>query len=167
MLDLLRALYGHNAWANDRILETCAQLRPAQLQAAEIVGLPSIHATLVHTLSAFRNWLLRFQSITPTEVLKPEAFADLAAICKLWDQVQEQAARFVASLTGQAVYDIARFTDWEGDQVAIPLWEMMLHQANHATQHRSEIAVMLTRLGHSPGDLDFLDYMATQPSEQI
>jgi uncharacterized damage-inducible protein DinB len=35
----------------------------------------------------------------------------------------------------------------------------MLHQVNHATQHRSEAATMLTRLGCSPGWLDVLYFV--------
>jgi uncharacterized damage-inducible protein DinB len=35
-------------------------------------------------------------------------------------------------------------------------WVMMLHVVNHGTQHRSEVALMLTILGHSPGDMEIL-----------
>jgi uncharacterized damage-inducible protein DinB len=34
-------------------------------------------------------------------------------------------------------------------------WQGILQCANHGTQHRSEIAAMLTEAGHSPGDLDY------------
>ena len=37
--------------------------------------------------------------------------------------------------------------------------QQMLHQANHATQHRSEAALLLTRAGASPGWLDFLVFL--------
>jgi uncharacterized damage-inducible protein DinB len=35
----------------------------------------------------------------------------------------------------------------------------MVHQVNHATQHRSEAAVMPTQFGYSPGWLDFLYFI--------
>ncbi|HJP27606.1 MAG TPA: DinB family protein [Dehalococcoidia bacterium] len=37
-----------------------------------------------------------------------------------------------------------------------PLWELMLHVVNYGTQHRSEVEMMLTKFGHSPGDMDIL-----------
>ena len=46
------------------------------------------------------------------------------------------------------------------DQVeeGISLWQALAHVVNHGTQHRSEAAVLLTAAGHSPGDLDMVDY---------
>jgi uncharacterized damage-inducible protein DinB len=41
-----------------------------------------------------------------------------------------------------------------------------LHQVNHATQHRSEAALLLTRFGYSPGWLDLLVYVDEQSSDQ-
>jgi uncharacterized damage-inducible protein DinB len=40
------------------------------------------------------------------------------------------------------------------------LWRPVFHQFNHSTAHRSEAAVMLTNFGHSPGDLDYVIYLA-------
>jgi uncharacterized damage-inducible protein DinB len=49
-----------------------------------------------------------------------------------------------------------------GERWAYPLWQQMVHQVNHGTQHRSEAAVMLTQFGHSPGWLDFLYFIDLQ-----
>ncbi len=43
-----------------------------------------------------------------------------------------------------------------------PRWQLLLHQANHQMQHRSEIALWLTQLGCSPGNLDMLFYLREQ-----
>ena len=37
----------------------------------------------------------------------------------------------------------------------LPLWQQLAHLANHSTQHRSEVAEMLTQMGRSPGDLGY------------
>jgi len=73
----------------------------------------------------------------------------------------------VAALTDADLARVVEYTNMQGERWAYPLWQQMIHQVNHATQHRSEAAVMLTKLGHSPGWLDllyFVDVDAASPS---
>ena len=35
-------------------------------------------------------------------------------------------------------------------------WDILFHVINHGTQHRSEVATMLTKLGHSHVDMEIL-----------
>jgi len=49
---------------------------------------------------------------------------------------------------------VRAFPDGSGNQRI--RWAMLLHVINHSTQHRSKVAMMLTKLGHSPGDMEIL-----------
>ena len=55
--------------------------------------------------------------------------------------------------------EIVHYTNLQGEPQAYPRWQILLHQALHAAQHRSEVALLLTRLDHSPGWLDYLIYI--------
>ena len=39
-----------------------------------------------------------------------------------------------------------------------PLWYYVLHIHTHTQQQLSDAAVLLTRMGQSPGNVEFLDY---------
>jgi uncharacterized damage-inducible protein DinB len=43
-----------------------------------------------------------------------------------------------------------------------PLWVFVMHLVSHAIQQFSEAAVLLTRAGHSPGDIGFLEYIQSR-----
>lgn len=157
--DLVRTLYRYNGWANTSILKTTTRLRPEQFSAPGGASYGSVRETLVHTMSAQWIWLARWQGMSPTAMLDARQFPDLATIRARWDAIEADTRRFVAAL---AENDLARVVDYQntrGVRWAYPLWQQMVHQVNHATQHRSEIALMLTQFGHSPGDLDLLIFI--------
>jgi uncharacterized damage-inducible protein DinB len=157
--DLIRTFYGYNTWANDRILTTAAELTSAQFVAPGSASFSSVRDTLVHTMWAQWNWLLRWRGEPNLPRFEPADYADLAALRARWDEIDRQTRAFVAQMDDATLESICRYVNSRDEPMAHPLWQLMLHQVNHGTQHRSEVAVILTDYGHSPGWMDFIVYL--------
>ncbi len=167
LAEAIRTLYGYNHWATERVLNAADGASLEQLLAPGGAGRGSIRDTLVHAFGTQRGWLSWWDdSLSPDEAYQrrrdPLEFADLAALRTLWEAVQQQTQAFVDGLTDADMARVYSQTLPNGAQWSMPLWQMMLHVANHGTQHRSEVAAMLTAAGHSPGDLDLLFYTPPQ-----
>lgn len=167
--DALRTLYAYNSWATTQVLDRAGQLRPDQLDAADGQG-RSLRDTLIHLMDAHRGWLSWWDGSKSAEAayadrLDPAALPDVAALRALWAAIDRQTQAFVGSLTDADPGRIYAFDLPNGQRQELTLWGMMLHIANHGTQHRSEAAAMLTRLGHSPGDLDLIFFMMRPPTD--
>ena len=76
IIDLIHNLYRYNSWANARILDTAAQLRPDQLLAETNSSFGSVQSTLVHILEAQWVWLQRWRGHSPAAGLDPKVFPD-------------------------------------------------------------------------------------------
>lgn len=171
LAEALRTLYGYNRWATKRVLDAAAGLNSEQLREPGLAGHGSVRDTLVHLMRTQRGWLSWWDgSLSADEAyaftLDPADYPDVAALRALWADVDRQTRAFVDSLNDP---DAAReyvHTLPNGMVFRLRLWQMMLHVANHATQHRSEVAAMMTAFGHSPGDLDLLFYVAFPDAAQ-
>lgn len=162
ILTAIQRLFDYNSKMTDRVIHVAGALTQDQFTATVVQGQPSVRDTLVHMADAqvcHVSWwsgsMTRDESFG--REFPPSNYADITAVSDFWRSVNQETTNFVRSLTGNA--DLERtYTRAFGDGSTIerPLWEMMLHVINHGTQHRSEVAVMLTALGHSPGDLDLL-----------
>lgn len=161
MKEYLRLLYAYNNWANTRILDTCAQLTQEEFLRGKgsSTANPGIRDTLVHTMGAHELWLARWGGVSPTRLLDPEDFGTLALVRQYWAQVEQHTQAFLGAAEENVLLDIMHYTTTRGEPFAYPRWATMVHQVNHATQHRSEVAMLLTQANHSPGDLDLLGYL--------
>ncbi len=159
----LRALYGYNRWATEQVLEAAARLTPDQWLAPGTAGRGSIRDTLVHLISAQRSWLSWWDGSLSAEAayrltLNPADFPDLDSVREVWSSVARATQTFLDGLSEDDAERVYTHTLPNGLVFRQVLWQMLLHVANHGTQHRSEVAAMLTACGQSPGDLDLLRF---------
>ncbi len=157
--DLIRTFYEYHTWANARILTACAGLTDAQFVASGSASFSSIRDTLVHTMWAQWNWLLRWRGEPNPSHFDPTEYLDVGAVRRRWDAIDSETHAFVVGIDEAALEAICRYVNSRDEPMAYPLWQQMLHQVNHGTQHRSEVAVLLTEYGHSPGWMDFIVYL--------
>ncbi len=165
LISTIRTLYAYNAWANARVLAAASQLTGEQFTTPVPVpgaSFRSVRDTLVHTLGAQRHWLARFRQWEPPEFLTAETCPDLTALQGHWDAVETDTQTFVAALDNDLLGTVITYTTRWGRTYSYPLWQMMIHQVNHATHHRSESAMLLAHWGQSPGELGFITYIDEQ-----
>jgi uncharacterized damage-inducible protein DinB len=160
--DLL-TLYDYNDWANERMLRTSASLTTEQFTARTRFPHGSLRATLVHTLNAESIWLDFWQGTLPEvwpPFLREEAFPDLATLCGRWRQKEAERRAYFATVSDSDLGQPRTFVSPNGRiNHTGPLWNFMIHPVTHGTQHRSEVAQMLTEFGHSPGDFDLMFFL--------
>lgn len=151
-------LFDYSDWAWNKLLNKVEELDEAQLDAQPST-LPSLRRILVHALGAEIVWPARMQGDSPTAMLSVEEVPTLADMRARWREVTAARRAFVAGLTQADLDRTIHYKTTTGKPQHETLWRLMAHLVNHGTQHRSEIAALLTEFGHSPGDLDMIVYL--------
>lgn len=151
----IQLLYDYNYWANALMLTTAAELTPEQFTQPMDFAWGSVRGTLIHTLDAEHMWRNLFQTskVVEQRLHEIESFPMLDSIAAYWKQEEAAMRAYLNSLQDSDVEGILRYDIPEGVRERV-LWHCLVHVVNHGTQHRSEIAAMLTSLGHSPGGID-------------
>lgn len=155
----IQLLYKYNAWANARILNAASKVSAEQFLAPASYPHGGLRGTLTHTLFAEWLWRKRWEGDSPAVWIKPEEFPTFDFLRTRWREEEKALNEFVASLADEKLNSAFHYKNIKGDKYESILWQAMAHVVNHGTQHRSEAAVMLTELGHSPGDIDLIVYL--------
>jgi uncharacterized damage-inducible protein DinB len=156
----------YNNWANQQVLNAAARIPAEQLFATrEALGVPaqlsnpSAFDTLRHVLDVEWSWRLACQEIPATQLLwevETEPLDDLASVATYWQAERERLLAFVRSLSQS---DIEREVTPSWGKRSCRIEHIVMHIVHHGTFHQTELGWYLTALGHSPGELGFLDYL--------
>jgi uncharacterized damage-inducible protein DinB len=145
---LLEKVLEHNNWANQRLIQTCAALEDAQLDAQpQSATAGTIREALFHLVAAQRGYLSLLTMPVEARAHAPLAFGKLLKS---------------AAASGGGLLDIARKTDGmlqqrrlrTTDGYDVEAWVVMVQAIQHAAEHREQVCSMLTALGITPPELD-------------
>lgn len=154
----IELLFQYNDWANDRILDRAENVSREQMTAPNDLGWGSLRGALVHLMDAEYHWRVLLKDGCHVEELKPETFADVAAIRVRWHLERTAFWDYFNGLSDDDLLGDISYETHDGLRRRI-LWHCLAHVVNHGTQHRAECAALLTVFGHSPGNLDFTVFL--------
>ena len=152
---VLTTLFAHNAWANLKLLDFCAELSDEQLDATAIGGYGAIRDTLHHIIGAEVSYVERVNGKLPPQPLLRDQFPGFAVL--------KDAARWAGDELLQLAL-AARQDTRVRQQAAAMLIEyklagLMIQAVTHSCEHRTQIATIITQLGLEPPDVSGWNYM--------
>lgn len=148
MATILTRLFEHNRWANLRVADACAGLADAQLDATVYGTAGSVRDTLMHIAGAEQRYLRTLSGRQPTYGER-EGWHGAGALKKALDE----SGRALMELAEQADPDGILTGEFRGEPYEYPVALLYVQAINHATEHRSQIATILTQQGLGPPDM--------------
>ena len=152
-------LFDYLYWARDTILAAAANLDNAAFTSPETVTNRDLRDTLVHELDVQWSWRERLRGADweawgPDAELRGGDYPTLESVAEHWRRDEAEMRAWLSSLSDPDLDEPP-----VRDEDTLPLWFYVMHLISHGIQQFSEAAVLLTRAGHSPGDIGFLEFI--------
>lgn len=145
----MRFLFDYDRWATRRILDALDGIPDDVWSSTTAIDARGLGDILVHQLGAAQRWRHGIQQDGQEPAPEQEPLPSVDGLRARWEAEWQAVDAWLPSLSDD-------FLAYVHEGIAI--WQMLIHVVNHGTQHRSEAAALLTAAGHSPGDLDLIDY---------
>ncbi len=155
-------LFDHLYWLRDRILERAAAPGVPFVDPGAVTT-RDLRATLVHELDVEWSWRRRLAGDDRTAFpaddteLDPADFPSVAAVRERWSRDEAEMRAWLERLTDETLAGPCRVEKTPRH----PFWFHLQHLYSHGLQQLSDAAVLLSAAGHSPGEIDFLEFART------
>jgi uncharacterized damage-inducible protein DinB len=153
MPDLRTDFVRHNEWANMALIDACRSLTEEQLDATSAGTFGSIRSTLHHIVSAEGGYATRLGHEPSPKLAGDAPWPGLDGLVEMVRAAADALA--VASLEASGrVIEVGP----EHHRREVDAGVILVQASHHGTDHRSQIATILTNLGIEPPDLSSWDW---------
>ena len=148
-------LFEHNVWASLKLLDFCEGLSDEQLDSTGVGCYGSIRDTLGHIVRGEVSYVERVNGRVPA--VRPGR-GEFAGFGVLKDAVRWTGEEMLQlALSGRKDTLIQEREGGLG--VEYKLSSLMVQAITHSTEHRTQIAAIITQLGMEPPDMSVWNYM--------
>lgn len=158
MKEMLLSYARYNAWANGLLINALLQLPAGAEDAAVVSSFATIKATVCHTWAAEDMWLQRLCLVTQPHWKGASYEGTFAELCERWRQSSGELVAQVLSYEEQHLAEMLEYKDLRGNAYATPVWQIVQHLCNHATNHRGQLITLLRQAGIT--NIPTTDYIA-------
>ena len=157
----ISTLFDYGYWAFEKVWDCIMQLTDEQFVEELGYSRGSIRHQTVHLMSATQRWIIRLKQEPMQPHLAYEDFDTRAGTKFKWDELRAETMTYVNSLNETDLEAVIRW-DLPARQMSgeHARWKILLHVANHATDHRAQILAMLNQhFGIETPEQDMLFYL--------
>lgn len=112
----------------------------------------SLRNEMVHIANVDRRWLAGLKELKLPATPDFEKYPDLASAKAFSDAVLDELTAYVQTIAEEDLNALPQ-------KIPSTRWQILLHIANHGTDHRARILSMLDRLGKDEFDQDYFYYL--------
>ena len=152
-----RTLFDFSCWARDRLFDAASKISDDEWRRENGFTYKSIGGILLHAMQAERLLATRMMGAVPAMPPAQSEVPTREEMLAAWKQDEATLRGWLATLDDAALLRMHATRTGETE-----VWKTLTHMGFHSMQHRSEAAEALTMAGSSPGNLDFIIYMAEQ-----
>lgn len=129
------------------------------LQPPYSVG--SLRDQIVHLIEVEELWFDELRNVVPGEAFALAHNYEAAFIRDYWDGVEAGMRAYLDALTDDMLF--TRPISEPDEDRDLQVWQVLLHVANHATDHRAQILRELYELGVETPAQDYIFFAYAQP----
>ena len=154
----LMILCDYDTYANHLVLETIAKLNEDEFTGESSPSHHSVRKLILHALEAEKYFLSLCQERLFQELPDLHSVTDIRSH---WAQVEHDIQGWIAAANED---DLKREVPFrlKGQSLQFPKWQLLMQAFFHCAQHRSELSVVLTQLGHPLPNLDIILHFIEQ-----
>jgi uncharacterized damage-inducible protein DinB len=159
--DAFRHFYDYHFAENRKTWDYVTGLSPEQFMQPAGYSHGSVRDQIVHLMNVDEGWFTELRGGEFPEPFPPADVDDRGLIRARWDSIEQSMREYLANLRDDML--LSKPIKEPDEDKDLILWQVLLHVANHGTDHRAQILRLLNDLGVKTSSQDYIFYVYNHP----